>query len=97
VSDQLIDEYLHELKVAAWVRQLPTPRADALEKETRERIAGVIAGTLLSYALVNGGSFAYEFERVMTAVAGRTGLNPLFGIDTTLESGPLAWLRIFGV
>ncbi len=38
MSDQLIDDYLHELKTSAWIRQMPRPRAKALEDETRARI-----------------------------------------------------------
>jgi len=38
MTDRLIDEYLHELKVSAWIRQLPRTRTEALEDEVRERI-----------------------------------------------------------
>jgi hypothetical protein len=45
MSDQLIDDYLHELKVSAWIRRLPAPRTAALENEVRERIAAELAAT----------------------------------------------------
>ena len=43
MSDQLIDNYVHELRVSAWIRQLPKPRTAALETEVRERIDGELA------------------------------------------------------
>ncbi|HEY7023823.1 MAG TPA: hypothetical protein VH371_02545 [Candidatus Limnocylindrales bacterium] len=39
MSDKIIDDYLHELRVSAWVRQLPEQQAQALEHQTREKIA----------------------------------------------------------
>lgn len=38
MSDQLIDDYLHELKVSAWVRQLPKDETAALESAIRDKI-----------------------------------------------------------
>ena len=43
MSDQLIDDYVRELRVSAWIRQLPKPRTAALENEVRERIYGELA------------------------------------------------------
>ena len=43
MSDQLIDDYLHELKTSASIRQLPGPRTAALEREVRDRIDGALA------------------------------------------------------
>jgi hypothetical protein len=43
MSDQLIDDYVRDLRVSAWIRQLPAPRTKALENEVRERIAGELA------------------------------------------------------
>src|SRR3954447_13909683 len=45
MSDQLIDDYLHELKVSAWIRRVPAPRTAALENEVRERIAAELTAT----------------------------------------------------
>src|SRR4051794_8280211 len=38
MSDQLIDNYLRDLKVSAWIRQVPAPRTAALQNEVRHRI-----------------------------------------------------------
>ena len=37
-SDQLIDDYLRDLRTSAWNRQLPKARTEALEDEVRDRI-----------------------------------------------------------
>jgi hypothetical protein len=38
MSDQIIDNYLRELRVSAWVRHLPRSETAALESATREKI-----------------------------------------------------------
>lgn len=42
MSDQLIDDYVRDLRVSAWIRQLPPPRTAALERDVRERIAAAL-------------------------------------------------------
>jgi hypothetical protein len=43
MSDQLIDDYLRDLRVSAWVRRMPKSETAALENETREKIAAELA------------------------------------------------------
>jgi hypothetical protein len=43
MSDRLIDDYLKDLRVSAWIRQVPKPRVTALEQQTRERIDAALA------------------------------------------------------
>ena len=43
MSDRLIDDYIHELKVAAWVRQLSPAQTADLENEARKRIGQSLA------------------------------------------------------
>jgi len=43
MSDQLIDDYLRDLRVSAWVRQLPKSETAALESRTRDKIAAELA------------------------------------------------------
>ena len=42
-SDQLIADYLRELKVSTWVRGIPSSQAKALEKEVRSKIEAALA------------------------------------------------------
>ena len=42
MSDQLIDDYLRDLKLSAWIRRLPAARTTALESETRATIESQI-------------------------------------------------------
>jgi hypothetical protein len=42
-SDQLIDNYLREVRTSAWIRQLPKSRTEAIEDAVRGRIAADLA------------------------------------------------------
>jgi len=41
-ADQLVADYLRELKVSAWMRQLPRSEAEALENDVRAKIAAAL-------------------------------------------------------
>jgi hypothetical protein len=43
MSEQLIDDYVHDLRMSAWLRGIPADRTTELEHQTRARIATELA------------------------------------------------------
>jgi hypothetical protein len=43
MADQLIDDYVRDLRTSAWIRQLPKERTEDLEYEVRDRIESDLA------------------------------------------------------
>jgi hypothetical protein len=43
MADQLIDDYVRDLRTSAWIRQLPKSRTEDLEDDVRERIEADLA------------------------------------------------------